>query len=299
MAPALTLRNDSLTVRVSRSGAAIIDARTADGRPFLRPSRSAPGAFDVRQSACFPLVPIGNRVAGNAFTFGGLRHAFQPNTDEALYIHGDGWLDEWQSAAGALDTGEVSLTFEQPAVPGSPYIYRAAQLIALDGRTLHLRLSVENTGNVAMPFGLGFHPFFPRTPRTTLQAPAGDWWTEATDHLPSVRRPAPADVDFGIPKKLPPYWLNNCFEGWSGHARIDWPEIGLGVCLVADEALSRYMLYAPDDGQSFFCFEPMSHTPNALAAVETDPKGLRVLVPGEVFNAGFSITVFERSDTDD
>lgn len=298
MGAALTLRNDRLTLRVSRGGGAIVDGYTADGRPFLRPCAPGSDVFDIRQAACFPLVPIGNRVAGNAFDLGGKHYTLQPNTDEPLYIHGDGWLGEWTPVGDVDSPGGLSLSFARVASPASPYAYRAVQRIALDGTTLRLGLSVENTGIEPLPFGLGFHPFFPRTPRMTLRAPALAWWTESADHLPGARGLPPQDLDFAEPRQLPRRWLNNCFEGWNGLAQIDWPESGLAVTIAADDAFSRYMLYAPDD-DSFFCLEPMSHSLNALATVETDPMGLRILAPGGALSAGFSITVFERSNADD
>ncbi len=289
----LSLENDRLRLRVSPRGGAIVDGYTNDGRPFLRPYQGK-GGFDVGGSACFPLVPVGNRVEGNAFSLAGHAFALVPNASDPFYIHGDGWLGTWQVATQRQDL--VELVFDRPADEGSPFAYRARQSFRLVGARLELAMSVTNAGEKALPFGLGFHPYFPRTTLTTLFAPASDWWSERGGHLPGERIALADDVDFSTPRLLPQRWLNNGFEGWNGGARIVWPEQRLGLDIEATEALGRYMLFAPDNDRSFFCFEPMSHTPNALKHIDTDPMGLKILSPGESLSAGFVMTVFDWSD---
>ncbi|WP_181183393.1 MULTISPECIES: aldose 1-epimerase [unclassified Mesorhizobium] len=286
----LSLDNDRLRLRISPRGGAIVDGYTNDGRPFLRPYQGK-GAFDVAASACFPLVPVGNRIEGNAFSFRGRSFALVPSAFDPLYIHGEGWLGIWRVEAQREDC--VELVFDKPEGEGSPFAYRARQSFRLAGARLDLTMSVTNKGETALPFGLGFHPYFPRTPRTTLVAPASGWWSERDGHLPGERIALGEDVDFSTPRRLPERWLNNGFEGWSGIARIVWPEHGLGLDIEASRALGRYMLYAPDSDRSSVCFEPMSHTPNALKHVDTDPMGLKILSPGESFDAGFAMTVFD------
>lgn len=284
------LANDRLSLRVSPRGGAVVDSQTSDGRPFLRTYGDGP--FDVLRSACFPLVPVGNRVEGNGFELAGRRHAFVPNTAEPWYIHGDGWLADW--VVENVSASRLELGFEQARPAKSPHTYSAVQTIALDGATVRLSLSVTNRGPQTMPFGLGFHPYFPRTEGTRLLAPAQSWWTEREGHLPGVRTPIPANVDFSAPCVLPQRRLNNCFDGWSGQARIVWPETRLAVDIAADASFSRYMLYAPEDDTSFFCLEPMTHAPNALAL--SGPQALHLLAPGETLTSAFSITVSDCED---
>lgn len=290
MAQFLELANERLSLRVSEQGGAVVDGRTSDGLPFLRPYRGSEDAFDVLQCACFPLVPLGNRVEGNSFDMGGRRYRFEPNTEEPFYIHGDGWLGRWKveekSGAG------ITLSFVQEEPGQSPHVYRAMQSITLDGATLRMKLSVQNCGTEPLPFGIGLHPYFPRSAGTKLAAPASSWWTEAADYLPKVQEPVPEMADFSRLRALPARRLNNCFEGWTGKAEVVWPEIGLGAKIAADPLFSRYMLYAPEEDLAFFCLEPMSHAPNALAMA--GPEGLHVLSPGETLSGDFSISVFNH-----
>lgn len=290
------LESDRLGLRISPRGGAIVDGHTADGVPYLRPYQGKT-EFDAGACACFPLVPIGNRVEGNAFSCGGRMFALSPNTGDPLYIHGDGWQASWE--VGERRADRVELILDKPENAGSPHAYHARQSFRLAGARLELSISVTNTGEIALPFGLGFHPFFPRTPLTTLLAPATAWWTERDGHLPGTKAALADDVDFSTARQLPERWLNNGFEGWNGVARIVWPERRLGLDIEATPAFDRYMLYAPDSDRGFFCLEPMTHTPNALKHFEADPMGLKVLAPGENLSAGFAMTVFDWSETHD
>ncbi|TPI35171.1 aldose 1-epimerase [Mesorhizobium sp. B3-2-1] len=293
MSSRILIESDRLNVWISPLGGAIVEGRTVEGMPFLRPYKGN-AKFDVADGACFPLVPLGNRVENNAFSFGGRTVAFARNADDPLYIHGDGWLGAWAVEECRADHVELAFDKQQSAV--SPYAYHVRQSFRLLGARLELLMSVTNTGGVTLPFGLGFHPFFPRTPLTTLLAQAQAWWTEGDGHLPASRGAIAEDVDFSTARPLPDSWLNNCCESWNGVARIVWPERRLGVHIKADSALDRYMLYAPDQDKSYFCFEPMSHTPNALRHVDADTMGLKLLAPGETLSAGFTMTVFDWSD---
>jgi aldose 1-epimerase len=227
--------------------------------------------------ASFPLVPFGNRVEHNAMTVGGQDYRFAPNSSDPLYLHGDGWLAEWKIEEAAEDHLEMS--FQKAADDRSPYAYLAQQTINVAGNEMSLVLSVENRGDEPLPFGLGQHPFFPRTPGTTLKASARAFWTEREGHLPDQRQNIPSELDFRDGLLLPRRWINNAFEGWNGKASIDWPEFGMRLSVEADPLFNVGMIYMPRDRTDFFCFEPMSHLPNGHCL--SDFGGLRLLACGE------------------
>ena len=101
-----TLENEWLGLHVSTDGAAIWRF-FAKGRAAEVPLMHAPSATvagHAGQSACFPLVPFGNRVRDNRFVFEGVAYALAPNTDwDQHYLHGDGWTTEWSVAERAPD----------------------------------------------------------------------------------------------------------------------------------------------------------------------------------------------------
>jgi aldose 1-epimerase len=268
----IELRHGDLAVRVSRRGAAVT-AATYRGMPFLVAAGGPEGMM-----ANFAMVPFGNRVEGNIMSFAGRDYAFQPNTSDPLYRHGDGWLSLWQLEDSSPE--HAQFCFSRSADGVSPYAYLTRQEIRLVGDALVLKLSVENRGETALPFGLGQHPFFARTPKTRLTIAADRYWSERPDHLPEMPGPVPDYFDFRSEKLLPQRWMNNAFEGWNGRAAIAWPELGIQAALEADGALDRFLLFMPVNRSDFFCLEPMSHLPNGHHL--PDFGGLTALAPGEV-----------------
>jgi len=279
----IELRHGDLVVRVSHRGAAVTAATYRDV-PFLV---AAGGPEETM--ANFAMVPFGNRVEGNVMSFADRDYTFQPNTADPLYRHGDGWLSLWQLEDSSPE--HAQFCFSRGADSVSPYAYLTRQEIRLAGNALVLTLFVENRGETALPFGLGQHPFFARTPKTRLMIAADRYWNERPDHLPDMPGSVPDDFDFRSGRLLPQKWMNNAFEGWNGRAAITWPELGIQAALEADGALDRFMLYMPVTRGDFFCLEPMSHLPNGHHL--PDFGGLRRLAPGEALAGTVTILMSE------
>ena len=292
--PGLRLENDRLDLEVITSGAAIwrlFGKRSGTDVPLLR-EPAATAERQPLQSACFPLVPFGNRVRGNGFVFEGVAHTLAPNMAwDKHYLHGDGWTSQWH--AEECSATRAVLTMHHDA-SGTPYVYDAAQTFALDGDSLAITLTVVNCGAVALPFGLGWHPYFPLTPRTTLQARATEYWLEGEGWMPTTRAALPAALDFNTPRGLPRHWVNNGFEGWDGRAEIVWPERQARLFVEADPLFARYFVFVSDAAfdpgyaYDFFAFEPMSHSADAHHL--PGGAGLRRLAPGESLGGSVRLT---------
>ncbi|WVT76672.1 aldose 1-epimerase (plasmid) [Sinorhizobium chiapasense] len=282
------LENDEgLTVAVSPLGGALLSVRWR-GTPVLAPT-PAPGLASqiFGAEACFPLVPFGNRIEDNRFHFEGHDYALTPNTSDPLVLHGDAWLRRWSILR--RDRHSLTLHYRQQASAVTPFAYEAVQTVTIDSANLTLSLAVTNRAAQALPYGLGLHPYFPRTPGTSLFVHAARYWTERENHLPGAMQPVPKDLDFTAGAPLPPGWLNNAFEDWDGKMRIEWPETGLVLSLDADETFRFFVLYSPSIDADFFCFEPMSHRPNAYHQAESG--GLVRLAPGEALEGTVTLRV--------
>jgi aldose 1-epimerase len=151
-----------------------------------------------------------------------------------------------------------------------------------------------NRGATALPFGLGWHPYFPLTASTMLRAPASALWLEGADWLPTERGPIPADLDFTSARELPRRWVNHGFEGWNGACEIAWPDRRARLKLEADGLFERYFLFVSDSKfevgykYEYFAFEPMSHSANAHNL--PDGGGLRRLAPGASLSGSIRLT---------
>lgn len=285
----VTIEAGRLSARIARRGGAILRLDYA-GEPLLRPAADDAAPID---SACYPLVPFGNRIRSNRFAFNGRDYALRPNTDwDCHYLHGEGWRSEWSVAEVGKDRAVLEHSHYASALP---YAYVARQELVFRDCGLDLSLSVTNEGSDSMPFGLGWHPYFPMTPGTRLETVTGHMWTEEPGWLPGVPVDLPEDVNFATPRGLPRRWVNNAFEDWSGRARIAWPERRLALTLTADPLFRVMFLFVSDTAfdpgyaRDFFALEPMSHLPDGHN--QADLGGLVPLAPGETLSGGIRLAV--------
>ncbi|MET3590689.1 MULTISPECIES: aldose 1-epimerase [Mesorhizobium] len=290
MAGAIELNDgQSRLVLAPENGAAIAryDALVIGSAPIalLKPGDGT-GA-----SGCQLLVPWSNRISGGGFTFGGRFHAVAPNVPgEAFPIHGDGFQKPWR-LVDRTDT-EAELVLEDGAI--GPYRYAASVTYSLRDGALEAWLTVENRAGMRLPYGLGFHPWFPRGDTTLLHAKAKRVWLEDERHLPVGVVPVSERPgwDFERPIPLPLDWVNNAFDGWNGRASITQLEDGIKITLNASPELDFYILYSPSPDAGFFCFEPVSHPVDAHHG-----EGLTPLDDGETMSAEMRLD-WEIAETD-
>lgn len=263
-------------------GAAI--ARYDYGDAAGRAPIFAPMPFGARAVASILLVPWSNRISGGGFAVDGRFVALEPNLPgEPFPIHGNGFQLPWRLDHRSETAAGLSLRSEGP----SAFRYLAEVTYELEDGALTVTLRVANSANVALPFGLGIHPWLPRTPGMQLAFSATGAWLEDDRHLPLERLPVAGDPawDYSGGRPLPPGWINNGFDGWDGRARVTWPEHRLGLDITASANLSTCIIYSPDRDATFFCFEPVSHPVDAHNLEHPLQHGLVMLKPGEAFAA--------------
>src|SRR4029077_2582987 len=88
-------------------------------------------------------------------------------------IHGHGWQARWQ----VIEAGptEARLEYRHAAEDG-PWPYRATQRFTLGPTSLTVTITLTSETDAPMPAGLGWHPYFPRTPRAAIAAAGGAGW---------------------------------------------------------------------------------------------------------------------------
>jgi aldose 1-epimerase len=253
------------------------------GAPLLHPA--PPGASGPISMACFPLLPYANRIANGRFGFAGTAHHLPANFgDHPHSLHGVGWQSAWQVETRTTDS--ATLSHVHPAGPAWPWPYRATQTIRLAAGLVAISLRLTNSGQSPMPAGLGLHPCFPLHRETRLTATAaGVVLTDETalptgalaaaDHFGDWARGAcVADAGF----------VDHALSGWSGTARIDQPDHRIRLSSTGARA---FHLFTPT-GEARFCFEPVSHLPDALnrPAFEID-----ILQPGQTATLSMTLAV--------
>lgn len=244
--------------------------------------------------ACFPMVPYCNRVAHNRFRFDGRDWCL--DADRIPYphaLHGYGWVAQWMLLRQS--EFEVELAHRHlPARAEDPYDYLAQQLFVLDSDGLNVTLSVQNRAERPMLFGLGLHPWFNRTARVSLKAPARTVVLADLEQLPTDEAEIPDHWSYNRARELPADSVDNLFTDWPGRAEIAWPDAGVGLRVSADRLFGHYMLFAPDD-RPVFCFEPVSHRVDGHNLPGYG--GLVMLAPGESISGTVRFSPFDLEST--
>ena len=285
----IDLRSDRARLGIAPGiGGSITHYHWVDGsrrHDWLRPAAPADlAAGTADRLACFPLVPFSNRVRAGRFVFGGHNIALPLNQWPHPHAeHGHGWQVAWNVVERADD--RLALEYDHPA-GAWPFPYRARQEFLLTGNELRLTLSIENRGRETMPAGLGFHPYFPRTPGCRLWAEVDAMWATDAEVMPTALVDADPRLHTGGGLPVGDAVLDNAFTGWRQQATIFWPERGARLALDADPPLEFLVVYSPA-GEDFFCVEPVSHCTDAfnLAAQGRADTGMLTLHPGASLSA--------------
>ena len=273
------------------------------GRDVLRPMPAAARhAGNVRLAACYPLVPYSNRIRDAQLRFDGVVHPLARNFgDHPHAIHGVGWQRGWR-ILDASRSGAV-MAYAHTAIGADalawPWPFTAMQTCDLAAGDTHacltLTLTIANTGDTPFPFGLGWHPFFPRDASTALRFDARDVWLTDATQLPIEQVAAQGPWSFATARGPGTATIDNVFTGWHGVATLESPQRQLTTTIAADRACDRVVVYAPA-GRDFIAVEPVSHETDAFNrdAEGASRTGTRVLRPGEAFSCTMRIDVTTR-----
>jgi len=278
------LRAGSAQVTIAAELGGGIAMLNVGGRPVLRPWEGDEGnPFSLASNV---LVPFSNRISGGGFEWGGERYVLNANLKgEEFPIHGDGFQKVW-----SVSQSNSSARLELLNGSFGPWRYNALQEILLTETALTIDLTVSNTGSIALPFGCGFHPWFPRNEGTRISFSAKKVWMENESFLPTqeLALTGSPEWDFGTARPLPSGWINNAFIGWEGSARIHQSGDAMSCLIEASGNLTTAIVYSPDLNAGFFCFEPVSHPVDAVH-LPGNP-GLKELAPYQSMRAGIKLS---------
>jgi aldose 1-epimerase len=289
----ITLRADGagLALAPAAGGSVVrywIDRGRASWELLRRWTTPQPG--DPFESAAFALAPYSNRIRAGRFSFRGRDVRLPLNRPpERHSIHGLGWQTAWRPLR--VREHEAILQFRHDA-GAWPWGFSATQHFELEPSSLTVALALTNESDSAMPAGLGWHPYFPRTPRTKLTADVQAMWLTDDEVMPTTLAAPTREADLARGALVDTVALDNCFVGWRRRAVIEWPEADTRVVMTSGAPLDFLVVYTPH-GRLFFCAEPVSHVTDAfnLAGAGRSDAGARTLEPGETLRAVVTLSV--------
>lgn len=274
------IKAGGMEAKISPEGGSILSLHFKKGDKNIDLLKSSDG----KTPAMFPMIPYANRIRGGAFVYFGIKRSL-PQTDKKVPdpIHGDGWMTKWEVSEQTEKSVTLSYNHEK-GKGGFPLPYAAEQTFSIHDKKLSIKLKATNTGDLPMPVGLGFHPYFKRTSDVKLQFRNRTVW--ANEALPPRNRPykTPAEWSFEEKKALGKLNCDLCFGNYDGTAVIEYPSEGFAVRMETKPETNHIMLFAPS-GSDYFCLEPATQTTDAfnLASQGVIGTGIQTLEPGEHF----------------
>jgi aldose 1-epimerase len=240
------------------------------------------------------LYPTPNRVRGAVFHFAGQEFRF-PANNRGNFIHGLVHSVAWQLCDTGSSDRDAWLRAELRFGPGQAgwrsfprrHILRV-QVTVTDG-AVRWDYEVDNrSGEAAVPFGFGLHPYFlyqGSRQQTYLQVPASHWM-EAKELLPTGRLVPLDGTDYDLRQatSLLDRRLDDVFFGMLPErpARIEFRQVQRQVTLQASSEFTHLVVYTPD--RPYFCVENQTCSTDAhnlAAAGQNEVAHLLVCPPGE------------------
>jgi len=273
----LKLKHQGWEVEICTEFGASLSLCRFDERDILRP---APDNWqgDPLLASSFLMLPFSGRVAHGRFKFQDAQIKLaQTHPDIELPIHGTAWHSKWVVRKVRKDMARFSMTYD---AGNWPWSFEAEYEVSIIGNVFKQVVRLKNLSGSFMPFGLGFHPFFPCSSETTLEFSADGIWNNDEILIPRQLSSVKPEHDFSAGRRLVGQKYDNCFTGFGGQARINET-----IKLNASDNLDHAIVYIPE-GEDFFCFEPATHMPNAFNTENVD-----VLEPRASIEASFEICV--------
>lgn len=285
-ADALSLRAGDLEAVLWPSlGGRVAALHTLGGPDWLEPiPADLPQDQALLSGGCYPMAPYCGRIDHGRFAFEGRAVALPPHPISAPHsLHGIAWQTSFVGAR--LSENTATMTLDHPGGGGWPWAFSLVQTVRLTADALDIAMAITNADTASQPVGLGFHPFFPRREGVELTFNAERHWRLGPTLAPIAAEAVPERMDFARPRAVVE-GFDDIFSGFDGAGRIAWPYGA--AAMSASRNMGDATLFSPR-GRPFFCFEPISHVPNAHN--RDGMPGLAVLQPGEALEVEMRLRV--------
>ena len=250
------------------------------------------------------LFPFPNRIRDGRFTWQGKTYSL-PTNDPAKknaihgFATGRAWrvVDQGTNAGSAWITGEFHGSLDAPETRAQwPADYRLRVTYRLFDRVLRVEADADNPDTKALPFGVGYHPYFSLTPfggpQAIVTVGASKRW-ELIDNLPTGKLldlDEPRDLRHG--QSFSVLQLDDVMTDLYTFAYDQQDHLGLtGVIqhpagtamltLWTSAAFRELVLFTPPHREAI-CLEPYTCVTDAInLSPRGIESGLKMLQPGE------------------
>jgi galactose mutarotase-like enzyme len=222
-----------------------------DESTLLDPAKNIRGGIPV-------LFPSPGALAGERFRHG--------DATGSMKQHGFARQLPWTVSARDESSATLTLASDEVTRAQFPWDFALTFRYGLEGTRLHISQHIENRSDSAMPFAMGFHPYFFVPDGEKARASIGTTATQAFDNTTKTTVALEGPIDLT---------LAEVDLHLDEHATLRLAD-GHRVVVSASPEYRRWVLWTLR-GKDFVCLEPWTAASNALNTGD----GLIVLSPGE------------------
>ncbi|UUZ90204.1 aldose 1-epimerase [Paenibacillus sp. P25] len=252
-----------------------------------------------------PVLMPPNRIREGKFQFDGRDYQFDRNGAGGNHIHGVLRNQAWTVKASGEANGTLFLTTvfrtrEDAGVQRQyPHSLELELTFELQGSTPLHRLSVNNRGETAAPFGYGLHTWFlldGEPERWTLQLPVSGVWELDEANIPTGTI-GPLGPYEALLKgdKLQGYNMDTVFQIGDYPCLAILSRDGVEIRYSGSEVFKQWVIYTKGEAHDFICLEPYTWVTNAPnVPLPPEVTGLRGIAPGEALELEVKLEVAYR-----
>jgi aldose 1-epimerase len=275
------LGGDDVSVEIIPAIGARIHRLVAFGHDLLR---TPPSVAAHRREPFFwggyLMAPWCNRAPAGRVPVGGRVLVLEANFPDGTAIHGLVHDRPW------APDGEAGWRIDVPTGRW-PWRFAARFRCSVDARRVLIELAVENHDDVAMPAGIGWHPWFRAPIEVTIPAAAVYESNVASS-------PAPVGVAGEFDRRTGGHLPVGVDATWTDLETQDvvlhWPHLGMRASVRLSDSVGFVVAAAPPD-LAAVAVEPQTHGPDGIRRlIEHEPGAPTWIEPGAALTARIELT---------
>lgn len=237
------------------------------------------------------LFPFVNRIKNGKFTYNSVNHVLECNeVDKNNALHGLVYDKNFTLIESDLTSnyGSVKLQYTYAGTcEGFPFKFDMLLTYKLDDHNLSVSVEVNNTGDEAFPFTLGWHPYFmsKNLNKSTLNFEASTKFLFDEQQIITGKRP----FDIEMPFQLKDVSLDDGYTLESNMIEFSTPEYDMNISSTSNQ--NYLQLYTPST-LNVIAIEPMTGAADSF----NNKIGLQILNPGAKHNVTWTIILKNHKD---
>ena len=255
----ITLNDADNRAVIAPARGALVTSFNVEGRELLYMDESTLRDASKNVRGGVPvLFPTPGKLADDKWRYGGQQGA--------LKQHGFARLEAWRVMSQSTNTLICALESNDTTLSQYPWSFAAELEFALRAACLRITFRLRNTGTSTLPFGIGYHPYFNVTDKTSASLP-----TDATRAFDNRRKSVEPFRGFNFMQdELDLHLLDH------GSQECKLMTGSSTIVLRASEHYALWVVWTLA-GKDFICVEPWTSPGNALNTGER----LLTVAPGE------------------